>query len=289
MSSSTPPGGEPNIVPYVCFPALHPACFPVSPRLLPDVLLSSSNGNRNALPDFSLSATLQPHFSLQAAGKEISSHAGARVSLGNRVPRALPAQPRLRGAPISTGDRERSALFDSGSAAPFPPRHGSLLISGASSAEGAGKGRRLLPSGRVSSPTGVFSLSPGAAVISLAASAPLAPSGAATAARAEPRGHRSSSKALPEPAQLCPSQSCSQGQLGWRGAAPAWSPSPPPECGRCSPSSGQQGADGILHSSQSFFPFPFPNPKLHSGSQPKPHAAQHCPTAAVPKSQVSIH
>lgn len=52
VSSSTPPGGEPNIVPYVCFPALHPACFPVSPRLLPDVLLSSSNGNRNALPDF---------------------------------------------------------------------------------------------------------------------------------------------------------------------------------------------------------------------------------------------
>lgn len=28
VSSSTPPGGEPNIVPYVCFPALHPACFP---------------------------------------------------------------------------------------------------------------------------------------------------------------------------------------------------------------------------------------------------------------------
>lgn len=216
MSSSTPPGGEPNIVPYVCFPALHPACFPSC--FLPEAPTRRASQQLKREPKrssrFSLSATLQPHFSLQAAGKEISSHAGARVSLGNRVPRALPAQPRLRGAPISTGDRERSALFDSGSAAPFPPGHGSLLISGASSAEGAGKGRRLLPSGRVSSPTGVFSLSPGAAVISLAASAPLAPSGAATAARAEPRGHCSSSKALPEPAQLCPSQSCSQGQRG---------------------------------------------------------------------------
>lgn len=237
---------------------------------------------------FSLSATLQPHFSLQAAGKEISSHAGARVSLGNRVPRALPAQPRLRGAPISTGDRERSALFDSGSAAPFPPRHGSLLISGASSAEGAGKGRRLLPSGRVSSPTGVFSLSPGAAVISLAASAPLAPSGAATAARAEPRGHCSSSKALPEPAQLCPSQSCSRVSWNREGQGLPGARHHPRDAGGAAPAQDSKGLMGSCIPASPCFPS-FPNPKLHSGSQPKPHAAQHCPTAAVPKSQVSIH
>lgn len=72
------------------------------------------------------------------------------------------------------------------------------MISGAHTASVGEGGREgyCFPAGRVSSPTGVFSLSQSEGVIYLAASVLLALSGAATAARDVPRarGHFSSSK-----------------------------------------------------------------------------------------------